>query len=197
MYFKKISCYDLVPCIATVYKNKKTNGLYYNLRLGTTGEETWEYVLLFDKRYFSPEAPIDRLELNKDNYIIKPVKERDKEGKLLPKKDLKNNIIYVVGEDESSFHKKDLILIWELPNRNFTNIEYSIKGPHNILAEAKTGKERNNKVFTSPIVLVELLGDCKLSWEGTQDSGDALCQNINFKYETGQISIDTIKSKGE
>lgn len=197
MYFKKISLYDLSQPSASVFKNRKTNELFYNLRLGSTGDKTWEYVLLFDKRQFNPKEITDKLLLENNNYVIKPIKEKQSDGKFTLKKDGKNNVHYVVSEDSSSFHKKDLILIWELPNRNFTKIEYKIKGPHNVLAEAIAGKERSKETFTSPIVLLELLGDCELSWVGIQDTGDILEQNIIFKYETGQFTINLIKPKGE
>jgi hypothetical protein len=197
MYFKKISLYDLSTPSATVFKNKKTDDLFFNLRLGITGEKTWEYILLFDKRKYIPKDANDKLELDGVNYNIKPIKDKLPDNKFILKKDGKGNVQYVVSEDSSSFHKKDLILIWELPNRNFTNIKYEIKGPHNILAEAVTGKERSENIYTSPIILAELLGDCDLKWEGIQDTGDILEQSINFKYETGQFTINLIKTKGE
>lgn len=197
MYFKKISLYDLSQPEATVFKNKKTGDLFYNLRLGTTGDGTWEYVLLFDKRTYIPTNVSDKLVLDGNNYIIKPLKTKDQEGKHQLIKDGQDNVQYIVSEDGSSFHKKDLILVWELPNRNFTKIDYNIKGSHNILATAITGKERNGKTYVSRIVLAELLSDCELHWEGEQDTGDILEQTISFKYETGQFTINLIKSKGE
>lgn len=195
MYFKKISLYDVSPVVANVFKNKKTGGMYYNLRIGTPGEKTWEYNLLFDKRYYSPVEVTDRLTLDNNNYIIKPIKEKSSQGRFEAKKDKRGNVFYVVTEDQSSFHKKDLILLWELPNRNFTEIKYDVKGSHNIIAEAKAGKERDSEVFTSPILLIELLGDCILHWVGTQDSGAMLEQEIKFTYESGQFIVDSIKTK--
>ena len=195
MYFKKISLYDLTNVTANVFRNRKNGELYYNLRLGTPGEKTWEYNLLFDKRYYSPKDENNRLELTDSNYIVKPIKVKSSDGRKVCKKDGKDNIFYVVTEDQASFHKKDLILVWELPNRNFTNIQYDIKGPHNILAKASTGKERDDNVYSSPILLIELLGNCTLSWNGEQDTGDVLEQTIDFNYESGQFTIDIIKSK--
>lgn len=173
------------PVTARAIKNKD-NKLYFNITFGSIGVNLWEVRMLLDNKYFTPKTLQDTLTLDQDNYVITPFKNSNSENI----QDGRGNSIYLLREDESAVHKKDVLLFWEIPNYNDKNVKYTINGIHNVIGEGVTGKERGNDFYTSPAVIVELLSDCTLKWES-----DTHTQTVNFDYANGKFSIGLIENK--
>lgn len=162
---------------------KTRNSKHYNICFGSKGNGLWEVRLLLDKRFFKPDDNVNEIELKDDNYVIYPYK--DKDGKVV--KDQQGNILYIVTIDRASFHKRDVLLFWEIPNFNDINVTYDIEGSYNLIGEGFTGKERGDTIYRSPALVLELMSDVKLTWKS-----DTRQQIILFNYNTGTFEAKDI-----
>lgn len=190
MRFVKIANNGIKNVVARTIKSKNDNKLYYNITFGSNGnfkdKKLRELRLLMNINFFVPKTLQDELNLDQDDYILNPYK--DKDGQV--KKDIYGNTIYIVGKDDAYFHKRDIILFWEIPNYNENNIQYKIEGDHNIIGEGQLGKERGENTYISPAVIVELNGDCTLSWTSLKYK-----QELKFDYAKGQFEIGIIENR--
>lgn len=179
------------PAIAKVFVSKN-NDLYYNIKHGTRGDGLWEYSCGLRKVTFTPETPDDEYILKGNNYVLNPVKI---ETNYLT--DGKNNNVYNIATDESDVHKSDVILFWDIPNKNYINVTYTMDGLCVKIAEGITGRTRGSTLFSSPAPVIEILGDCTLKWTGNQEDGSELSQTIKYHYteETWDISPILILKK--
>lgn len=188
MKFVKIANNEIKDVVARAIK--KADKLYYNINFGSNGtfknKKLKELHLLMNIRFFMPKNLQDELILNQDYYILNPF--RNKDSQVV--KDNYGNTVYIVGKDDAYFHKKDVVLFWEIPNYNETDVCYKIQGDYNIIGEGSLGKERGEKTYSSPAVIVELNGDCILSWESTKYK-----QEIEFNYKNGQFNIGIVENK--
>lgn len=187
MRILKLTGVDIRPAVAMVYKNKVSNALYFNIQHGSFGKNFWIYTCGLNKIFFTPKDEQDRITLSDDNYILKPIK-RNKE-KI---KDGKENILYNISIDSMENHKKDCIIFWEVPNKNYTNVTYTISGNAAMIAEGITGKERNDTIYSSPAPIIEAYGNCKLEWSGLNNNGERVSQTINFDYVNDKFDIPPI-----
>lgn len=188
MKFVKIANNEIKNVVARAIK--KSDKLYYNINFGSNGtfknKKLKELHLLLNVRFFIPNNLQDELVLDQDYYILNPY--RNKEGQII--KDKYGNIVYIVGKDDAYFHKKDVVLFWEIPNYNEIDVEYKIDGNYNIIGEGSLGKERGEETYSSPAVIVELNGNCTLSWKSKKYK-----QEIKFTYDSGKFDIGIIEYK--
>lgn len=174
--------------IAYTYENKENNELYYNISIGMDDLYFKQYILKLDAKYFKPKSIDDKLELSDDNYILKPY--------LIPHSNniyrVKKNQVYMISKNNSHIQRSDILLLWEIPNKQYTNVKYKTEGFVNVIAEASAGRYRNNKIYSSPCPVLEIFGDCKLSWIGTDINGNKFSQNIEYNTVSDKIEIQAI-----
>jgi len=166
---------------AVVFKNKKNNELYFNIKHGSS--KFWVWSASLDKKYYKPKNDNDVLELSENDYILIPIK-----GKKEVLKDKKNNTLYFISKDYMEIHKNDILLLWEIPNKNYTSVKYKVEGNASVIGTGMAGKERDNVKYTSPAPVVEILGNCKLTWEAVDVNGDKYKQEIEYKNNNFNIS---------
>lgn len=187
----KITNNEVKSVVARTVKSKDDK-LYYNISFGSKGckknNKLWELYMLLDVKYFKPETIQDTMVLDQDNYSLRPFKNKD--GEVI--KDKMNNDLYVLTQDDASFNKRDVLLFWEIPNFNESKVNYKIEGNHTVIGEGRLGRERGKMTYSSPAVVVELIGDCILSWESENYN-----QKIVFDYKKNNFEIGIINNKKE
>lgn len=186
MKLTRITQYDIHPITPIVYKTKQGKK-YLNILLGTLHPHGKKYTIKLESQVFDVDNPKELLE---DTYILKPFIRNKK-----PETDKHDNINYVLTKDSNSIHKKDVLLIWEIPNNNYLNITYNLQGSCQKLVEAVSGRSRTNNKLTAPCLLIEVLGDCKLEWRGVDLDGRQVSQTIDYDYNKGAWNIRPIEVK--
>lgn len=148
------------PAVATVFKDKDKS--HYNIKHGSRGKDTHVLSYGLDKTFFDP-VKLDQstYELKDDNYILIPIK---KDG--IQVKDRNGNCLYSISIDNVRNHKKDAILILEIPNNNYTEVNFTTTGNVSVLGQGIIGKTRSDKLYSSPAPILEIYGDCVLTWTG-------------------------------
>lgn len=158
---------------AFVIENPKSKQLYFNIWHGMRATNFWSYVCGLDHKLFAPECKNETLKLENNNFVLKPV---IKKGTFV--KDNKGNVLYCLTTDNDPKHRKDILLFWEIPNYNFFNVKYTVTMKAGILGEGSAGKVRGENVLLSPYPVIEILGDCTLSWMADDIEGNRYFQNI-------------------
>lgn len=193
MKIMKLTSMTIAAAVAVVHANKSKNRRYFNIRHGSSGKDLWVYVCGLDVNYFSPKNTSDALTLDADNYILTPVIRRKE-----PVKDIKDNVIYNITIDNMIHHKKDYLVFWEIPNKNYTTVTYTINGKCSEIGKGITGKERNDKIYSSPAPVLEIYGSCSLYWEGIDEAGNKDFQTITYNYDENRWVVDNVvSSSGE
>lgn len=195
MRILKLTAVSCSPAIATVYSNRKNKELYFNVKHGSQGSDLWAYSCELNKDYFKPDSASAELKMDADNYVIIPVK---KNGQLVT--DKKDNTLYMVTIDHNQNHKHDLLLFWEIPNVNYTKVEYKLSGMVNCIGTGWSGKERGNICFKSPAPVLEVYGNAVLEWSAIDQDGNSLKQTIsivNGNVEVKPIECTLLNKKGE
>jgi hypothetical protein len=191
MRILNLNTFGVSNAIAKAMFNKKNAKLYFNIILGFRGYEYKMYTLYLSQRHFKAKKSMEELELKDNNYILQPIKIN---GEL--QKDTHNNPIYCIYCNDVNNYKKDIILIWEIPNKLYTNVKYEIKGDVTKLAEASYGQERDGVNYISPIPVLEIFGDCELTWSGIDKHSVKVGQIIKYNYVLDQWDIKSL-SAGE
>lgn len=173
--------------IATAIPNKN-HKLYFNIMLGTRGKPYKFYTIYLASKHFKAKKVKEELELKGNGYLIQPVKDK---GQVI--KDKHGNTCYCIYKSELNTYEKDIVLIWEVPNRYYTNISYNISGDAMVLAEACYGKYRFGVNYMSPIPVLEIFGDCELTWTGIDRQNNKVGQVIKYNYAIEQWDIKPIK----
>ncbi|MCI4435726.1 MAG: hypothetical protein JHC33_02800 [Ignisphaera sp.] len=188
MRLVRLELYGVVPVVATPFKNKRNNRLYYNIQHGikdtTHNSKTWKYVCELRINDFIPENESDTISLSNNNYTFKPVRHN---GETV--KDLKGNNVYIVGINNAATDKNDVIVFWEIPNKYYTDVKYTITGDCSIIGLGVNGKERDGKIYTSPAPVVEVLGDCILYWSGKTENNTIITQTIKYNHKNGSWDV--------
>lgn len=201
MKFIKLTAFKQEAVVAKIYYHKKNGKMYYNVKHGSSKttnntNELWSYSFGLSKNYFPVSEENPELVLKDDDYVITTVKI---DGEVI--KDKKGNVLYNISKDDNNVHKKDIILLWEIPNKNYTNVSYSAEGLCNVLGEGVSGKERGDIMYCSPAPVIEILGDIKLVWTGyhTNDGiSQKVSQTIIYDYSKNEWDIRPIEtSAGE
>ena len=117
--------------------------------------------------------------LSDDNYVLMPIF-RGNEHKV----DGRGNHLYYIAEDVDSTSADGVIVLWDIPNLKYTNVEYVISGNVDELAVGSSGKIRSGTKYSSPSPLLEITGNATLRWSGI--AGDEMySQTIIYNKVTG------------
>lgn len=185
MRILRLANFKIQPAVASLHKNK--NKYYFNLRHGTKGTHFWRWSMGLDYRHFKPVKSDTEYVLDNDNYIIEPIK---RNGNIL--EDKAGNVMYNISVDTMSTHKKDILLLWDIPNKNFINVTYSIKGMCSVIGEGSVGRVRSEQAYKSPSPVIEILGDSILYWSGVGADGKKYSQTIKYDYAEKNWDVSPI-----
>lgn len=172
--------YAIKAAVARRYRsNSIGDKVVFTVPIGSSGSDLWVYYMTLGKSITNTidSNKTEEIVLDKNNYTIKPIKNKD--GEII--KDKKGNIRYRIEIDNSSAFKNDMILFMELPNKNYVETEYELEGNAVILAKAYIGKERASVIFKSPALVLEVTGDFKLKYKAKDQDGKIV--NVLFTYD--------------
>ncbi len=194
MRIRKLTTNLLLNVKAKTVNIKPTGATHFNIRHGSASEGLHDYIIYMDRRYFKPEDNITEKILNDDDYILKPVYKNN-----IHIQDRKDNYSYTLSRDEVEDHKKDYIILWEIPNKFYSDVKFDVSGNAIILGTGYSGRVRDGKVYSSPAPVLEVYGTATLEWSGIRD--DKLYkQIITFKddqWNIGQVIKTELESKNE
>ena len=184
MRLLKLTQYAIQNVKPSIYKSA-SNKLYYNIILGSKPPHGRTTTIKLDSLLFDPVKQEDLI-LENDNYILKPYIRNNKVDK-----DSHGNTNFVLTQDNNGVHKRDILVLWEIPNNRYTNVRYHIEGEVNILSRAISGKTSNDQKFTSPYLLLEVYGSCNLEWTGLDKDNRLVKQTVDYNEypETWDIGI--------
>lgn len=190
MKIKRLTDAGASPAIADVYIDPDTKKKHFNLVHGIKGADLWKWYAGIDPNYIDTNT--DKLVLDQDNYCLTPVM---RGGKHMM--DKKNNKCYNIATDNNPSHCTDVLLLWNIPSRSYRNISYSISGDVSLIGEGYNGKSTSDRVITAPAPVLEIFGDCEISWSGINNSGAMVKQQIKYHYHTEQWDINPVELKTE
>ena len=160
---------------AQAFKSNNKESMHYAVKHGTDGSNFGYWLGRISKKVSEPDNISDVFTLKGNNFILLPVK-RDSE--IL--RDKLGNIVYTIGIDFNTMHQKDIILYWEIVNKNYNTIEYSISGDVSEIGKGYNGKDRGDIVYKSPAPVLEIYGNCTLNWTAVDVLGDEYTQEIVY-----------------
>lgn len=196
MMIRKLTAFITEPVVAKIYNHKKNGKMYYNVKHGSSSKnasndsDLWSYSLGLAKNHFPVNEDVPELDLDGDDYIITTVKVN---GEIM--RDKKGNVLYNISRDKTDVHKKDIILLWEIPNKNYVDVKYVAEGTCTILGEGISGKERGDVIYSSPAPVIEILGDVTLTWTGRYYDNNTykkVSQVIKYNYANNSWDIKPI-----
>ena len=155
---------------------------YYNVRHGSDEPGFHAYTCGLDVRYFKPETNSDVYRFTDDDYSLRQLYAPSTDGKKKPLIDGLGNPFYLISKDRIESSKKDMIIFWEIPNKNFISCNYTLKGMVTEVAKGYIGKKRNNVTYKVPAPVLEVIGSCELTWEAVNADNQRFSQTI--KYDT-------------
>lgn len=169
-----------LPATAIAIKNTRKDPavLYYNIKHGSKGRNFVMHTTSINAKLAVPNDEDDILELKGDNYVMRPSYKANKVCK-----DVVGNVIYNINVDTLENHRRDIICYWEIPNKNYIKVNYTISGEIVELGKGESGKDRGDITFKSPSPVLEITGDGKLSWCATDDKGDVYTQDIHVDID--------------
>ena len=181
------------PMEATIYRKKDKDGgikKYYNIRHGSIESGFKTFLSLLDSRVYPVNEDENPLILDKDTYTIRPyTKVTDPNY---------GNTVYLVSESNTLSTKNDIILFWEIPNSYYTNVSYNIEGNARVIGSGSIGKIRVEGKFESPSPVVEIIGNCKLSWSAYSKNNGVtkhIEQHIEYDYIDMKWNIGIVEEK--
>lgn len=180
MKMLKLTSLCVMPVFANIYIGKKNQVKYFNIMHGSRDFAVWSCGM--NKRLFNPDhyPDVTKLELSDNNYTLVPVETA---------KNPENKQFYAVYSDNVESHTSDIILFWEIPNKRYTDIEYSFTGSCRELGKGETGMSRDGIVYKSPAPVLEIYGDVTLTWTGKDMQGRSLSQTVTYEYATASWKI--------
>jgi len=150
---------------------------FHNIKHGTYGKALWMLSLSLCSKTF-PVILDTTLELIDDNYILKQIFGKGHQ----PVKDSRGNELYVVKQDNMAHHRNDVLVLWEPVFTDIVKLSYTISGKVNEIGVGYTGKSRIGKEVVIPVPMLEVIGDCTLSWIGNDIDGNTYTQVIKYNY---------------
>ena len=188
MKILKLNTTEITPVVAIVPNRKKQDKLYYEIQHGSRGSTLWMWTANLAYQQFNPSDISDELILKNDNYFLKTLY---KEGSAT--EDKQGNVNYLITTDNMHNHKKDILLLWEIPNINNTgDLKHTLDGQVVELGIGYTGRERGSNIGKTPAPVLEITGDCVLSWTSTVE-GTTSTQTIKYNYAKDNWDIQPIK----
>lgn len=184
-----LTAYSLRPAVAVAFRNNKED-MYFNIKHGGIGHASHVYSMGIDKSLGRPTSMDERLTLTKTSYVILPIVDK-KTG--VQKKDRNNNPVFYITHDTVNDHTNEYVVLWEIPNKRYTNVKYTLDGDAHVIAEGSHGKRREINGFHSPSPIIEVSGPCKLSWSAVTQDGRNIEQTILFDNDSWSIgSVETV-----
>jgi len=186
----RLGVYETSEVKPNIYINNRGEK-FYNVRHGKRGnpEYCWGWVCSIDSKIATPVSDPD-FKLIGNDYEIEPI---FKNGK--PKKDKLGNIEYVIKKDNSSFNKDDILTLWELPSKKYTDIEYELVGEVTEIGKGTSCMYRQNSIISTPAPVLEITGDCTLSWVGKY-GGKKYKQVISYSSRYREWKFNVIEVVG-
>jgi len=184
MKILKLANNQVTNAIATTYTNTKKGASYFNLEIGTvTGvsSKTWLWKAFLSRKHFKPSGENDTLELTSNDYNITPI-HYNKSGVKKYLRDNRGNISYNIIRDSDTSHNNDILLLWELTNSNISNVNYTVSNGAIVIGKAYSGKDRGVSSYSIPSLVLEITGNCELSWTGTTKDNIPVKQVIKYNY---------------
>jgi len=194
MKIVKLTWLGVESAKAQVYASKKNNTMYFNIKHGSSGRQFGYWLGRVSHKVGVPNSIGDELILDKDNYVLISTLNKDTNEVSIDKL---GNVIYTIGVDYSTIHNKDLIVLWEIPNKNYTKVDYTVNGDVNIIGKATSGKDRGNKMYKSPAPVLEIYGDCELRWTAVNNSNEVIEQKVFYDYANSSWDISPINKTKE
>jgi len=177
------------PAVAVKYTNPKTKAEYYNIVHGGMGRDTWKWICGLDSRIFTPTS--DTLELTQTDFNLKFVYKGNKQLK-----DFKDNPVYNIIRDNDPTHCSDIMLLWTIVAKGCKDITYAVDGEAIEIGKGSYGKRRGNNVYIYPAPVLEIYGDCVLTWSGTDARGMKLKQVIEYEQARDKWVFQGITKEG-
>lgn len=159
---------------------------YHNLKHGTSGKRLWSWSASMDIKKF-PVVSDERVELDGNDYVLIPI---SRDGKIL--KDGIGNCNYVISKDDVESHRSDIIVLWEIPIKNFKTIEIELSGDVSEIGRGYIGKYRVDRKQRIPAPILEITGNCAITWTGDTFDGDGYKQVIKYKESNWDINPPVI-----
>jgi len=188
MKIVRLTATGVEPVKAQAYYNNKKDTLYFNIKHGSVGENFGYWLGRISPKIKQPDDISDILVLDMNNYVFVP--KRTETGVL---KDKLGNTVYSIGIDFSSLHQRDIVIFWEIPNRNYSNVKFKTSGECEVIGTGYNGKDRGDIVYKSPAPIIEVVGNCELSWSGVDSDGNSIEQNILYDYTNGKWDIKPLQ----
>ena len=183
----KLTEFKISPAEAMLFtrKNEETGEVkaYYNIEHGSFEPGFKLYKCCLDNKYFKPNEGTSTLVLDKDNYILRPFR-----------RDESNNIIrYMITISNLEYIKRDRLVFWEIPNKNYVKVNYELSGDVSVLGEGSVGKERDDFKYESPAPVLEIVGSCVLRWYAIDNQDREFEQVIEYDAGNDTWSIGVVK----
>ena len=192
MKFLKLSDHKLDKLVANVYKNDKNGNLYYIVRHGDLNVKniSAQYTLSIDSKLAKPKEESDIFVLEDETLTIKPIYVR---GSLVKNK--RNEQLYTITAERSGMPDKDMFVFWYIPaNRcKHGDVTYTLQGNVNLIAEARYAKDRGEVIFSTPAPVLEIYGNCVLTWSGVDLDGKKHGQSITYDTLTEKFLFEYLK----
>jgi len=190
MEIKKLTWTGIEPMKAQAFYNNKGDRLFFNVKHGTEGKLFGYWLGRVSPKIAKPKDISDTYVFDKNNYVLIP--NRDKVTGNINKDKLGNNI-YSIGIDYSTIHQNDIILFWEIPNKNYKDVNFEINGDANLIGMAYNGKDRgDDNLHISPAPVVEIYGNCTLTWKAININNDEIYQTAKYNYNNGVWEISPV-----
>ena len=188
MYIKKYLDYKLLPAVGKYYNGSKKgkSHIMYTVDIGTTGNDLWKYFMKLGRSITDNISEgTKEVVLDKNSYCIRPIRNQD--GTII--KDKLGNVRYIIEDDPTDAFKNDTIIFMEIPNLNYKDVKYEIKGRATVLAKAFVGKERDEVVSKSPALVIEVTGDFNLSYTAKDQLGNDVSGEFKYDYNNGSFTL--------
>lgn len=176
-------------CCAQYKSGVNKDKLSFMISHGNYGKYSWSLRTYLHRNTFPPTKSGDSLVLDKSNYTFKVQRRAIKDDKNRTidseyTKDNKGNYIYMVDKDDVSLYNNNIILFWDIPILTCDTVTYRLEGNVRVLAEGIYGKEYLDTTLTVPAPILEIYGNCKLTWNGSDEVRNLkYTQTITYDYD--------------
>lgn len=189
----RLSDHKLENAIATVFENNKNKKLYFNLEHGNNLVKNVSsvYRISINAKFFKPEKITDRYEFKENTYCLVPLKNRGTNFKTKS-----GNQVYILGKTDGNMSDSDMLVFWYISNKKFLkeNISYKLEGDVTLIGEGMYATERGDNVFCMPAPVLEIYGNCTLSWEGIENNTGKRCgQVITYNYANDRFTFEPLQ----
>lgn len=170
MRIEELSTGGVKPAIAVVRRNINNKTLSFNIMHGSFGTGLGFWSARLNGRFGRPTSESDMITLDKNTYDLYAVRN----GSNQVMKDVLDNTLYGVTDNRVQGDSRGVIILWRIPNVNYSEVSYSLVGMCSELGSGWNGKDRGDVIYKSPAPVVEVFGDCILSWEAKTSSGETV-----------------------